>query len=136
MFLVTGRGRPNRPTEAGVMSALLEAKGVAPECILQDPISTDTISSVVECARIIKAQPGVQSVVVCSDRYHIPRCRWLFQLLGVHTLAGDLPSGLQANGHLRWAYYYVREAAAIVLDTALLLSTRLLKGLRSRPSEQ
>lgn len=125
VFLVTGGGGPNRQTEAEVMSALLEAKGVAPERILQDPISTDTLSSVVQCARIIKGQTSVRSVIVCSDRYHIPRCRWLFRLLGVRTLVGEMPSGLRANGHLRWAYYYAREAAAIILDTVVLLFGRL-----------
>lgn len=121
VFLVTGGGAPNRQTEAAAMSVLLQAKSVAPERILQDPVSTDTLSSVVHCARIIKSQRSVSSVVVCSDRYHIPRCRWLFRLLGVYTLASDMPSGLGVNGRLRWSYYYAREAAALVLDTVLLL---------------
>lgn len=125
VFLVTGGGAPNRPTEAGVMSALLVARSVAPERILQDPISADTLSSLIQCAKIIKAQTCVRSVVVCSDRYHIPRCRWLFHLLGVRTLASDMPSGLRANGPLRWTYYYAREAVAIVLDTVVLLVGRL-----------
>ncbi len=124
-FLVTGGGRPNHKTEAGVMSELLAAKGVPPERILQDPVSSDTLSSVVHCTQIIRSQNGVQSVVVCSDRYHIPRCRWLFRLLGVKALAGDMPSGLPANGLLRWTYYYVREFAAIILDTLLLPFSRL-----------
>jgi len=126
VFLVTGGGDRSRQTEAEVMSALLQAKSVSQERILQDPISTGTLSSVVHCARIIKRQNCVHSVVVCSDRYHISRCRWLFHLLGVHTLAGEMPSGLRANGHPRWAYYYLREAAALVLNTVVLLFGRLL----------
>jgi vancomycin permeability regulator SanA len=134
-FLVTGGGGSNRPTEAAAMSALLEAKSVAPERIFQDPVSKNTLSSVVQCARIIKSQNCVHSVVVCSDRYHIPRCRWLFYLLGVPTLAGDMPSGLAANGYLRWACYYVREAAALVPDTVALLFGRLRResALSSKP---
>ena len=126
-FVVTGQGSGGR-TEAVAMAAVLQANGVPRERIIQDPASHDTLSSVIQCANIIKRQTGVESVIVCSDRYHIPRCRWLFHLLHVPTLRGDMPSGLRANGVFRWTYYYLREAPAIVLDTILLLLRRLRQG--------
>ena len=37
-----------------------------------------------------------------------------------------MPSGREANGIVRWTYYYVRELFAIPWDTLLLLSRRIL----------
>jgi uncharacterized SAM-binding protein YcdF (DUF218 family) len=121
-FLVSGGLGKNPPTEAEVMRNLLIAAGIPEARILMDPSSKDTLASIRNCAHIIAGLP-VARVLVCSDVYHIPRCRLLFRLLGVKTESAKVASGRAANGLLRWLFLYVREAAAIPWDTALLLAS-------------
>lgn len=124
IYLVTGGRRGRRPAESEVMEAYLRAAGVPDERIWTDDESTDTLSSITRCAQIIKARNGGASVMVCSDRYHVPRCRWLFRLLGVPTRFALMPSGREANGTVRWTYYYLRETVAFPVDTLILLLRR------------
>jgi uncharacterized SAM-binding protein YcdF (DUF218 family) len=123
IYIVTGGVGRYGPTEADVMRAELEASGIHADQIESETLSTDTLSSVVNCARLIH-RLAPNGVLICSDRYHIPRCRWLFWLLGVSTHAAPMPSGRAANGILKWSYYYLREFAATPLDTLLLLARR------------
>ncbi len=109
------------------MKSLLQAAGVPEDRILTDPESNDTLTSIIRCANILKGRKQVDSVVVCTDRYHLPRCRWLFWLLGVPTSKRPMPGGLGANGIWRWAYYYAREILAIPWDTVLLTGRRVLQ---------
>jgi len=120
-YVVTGGVGRWGNAEAEVMKAELQARGVPAARIETETASNDTLSSTMHCARIIHAHQKPDAVFVCSDRYHIPRCRWLFYLLGVHTRATPTPSGRGPNGFLRWSYYYLRELLAIPVDTALLL---------------
>ena len=103
------------------MRSLLESQGVASDQITDESDSHDTLSSVIHCSEVVRRRFPADTVYACSDRYHIPRIRWLFHLLGVPTMAANMPSGLKANGPLQWSYYYVRETAALMVDTAILL---------------
>ena len=126
VFLLTGT-----PAEFNLMRALLRREGVADDSILEESHSASTLASVIHCSSLLGryARPH-DSVVVCSDRYHIPRCRWLFYLLNVRTAAAPVPSGREANGLLRWGYFYAREMAALILDTLILLISRVAQSLR------
>jgi len=124
-FLVTGGIGKNNFSEAEVMKETLLRHKVLPEKIIVDDQSKDTLDSVVICSRILKDHlPTFQSVVVCSDIYHVPRSRWLFYLRGIKTQRTKVQSGLPANGLIKWMYYYIRELAAIVYDTILILKHR------------
>lgn len=123
-YVLTGGAGRWGPPEADVMKAELRAGGVPDERIATEAASNDTLSSIVNCARIIREHGKVEAVFVCSDRYHVPRCRWLFWLLGIPTRPADMPSGRSANGIVRWSYYYVREGLATPVDTLLLLVRR------------
>jgi len=125
VYLVTGGRKGRKPAEAEVMKNRLRAAGVADERIWTDNESTDTLSSVIRSSQIIRGQRNVGSVIVCSDRYHVPRCRWLFRLVGVPTVFQPMPSGREANGNVRWIYYYLREVAALPVDTLALAIRRL-----------
>lgn len=126
LFLATGGVGKHPPSEARIMRNMLLEKGIAEPDILLDEASTDTLSSVRNCTRILHALPELGDVVICSDVYHIPRCRWLFHLYGIPSRAGQVESGRRANTALRWMYYYTREALAIPWDTALVLLSQLL----------
>jgi uncharacterized SAM-binding protein YcdF (DUF218 family) len=120
LFLVSGGVGKYPPSEAEVMAKLLQDAGIAADQILLDDRSTDTLGSVRNCTRILRSLPGFGDVIVCSDIYHIPRCRWLFKLLGVSTLPGKVASGRSQNKASRWVYYYLREIVALPWDTLLV----------------
>lgn len=126
VYLATGGPGRFGPPESQVMAALLQAAGVPDDHILTDPRSNDTLASVVNCSSILRNRQCIEPVVICTDRYHAPRCRWLFWLSGIRTTKRLMPSGREANGIVRWTYYYVRELFAIPWDTLLLLSRRIL----------
>lgn len=109
------------------MALLLNHAGVPPERILLDEKSTDTLESVRNCARILRSLPAMGEVFICTDLYHIPRCRWLFRMYGISTRAGKIASGLPQNKAWRWLYYYLREFAALPWDTAAAVLQRMIR---------
>ena len=128
LFLVSGGIGRNPPSEARVMAELLRQAGVAEQNILLEESSNDTLSSVRNCVRILRSLSVFGRVVICSDTYHIPRCRWLFHLYGISTQAGRVESGRSENSALRWFYYHIREAAALLLDTVVVLVSQISPG--------
>jgi vancomycin permeability regulator SanA len=120
-FLVSGGVGVHPPSEAEVMARLLRESGVPEPNILREDQSTDTMESVRRCVDIVSGFPDLGNVVICSDVYHIPRCRWLFRLLGIRTLAGEVQSGRCENSWSRWMYYLLREVAALPWDTLVVL---------------
>jgi vancomycin permeability regulator SanA len=131
IFLVSGGVGEHPPSEAAVMSRLLQEAGVPEKNILLEEESTDTLQSVGNCVRILQSLTSSGDVVVCSDVYHIPRCRWLFKLYGISTRPGEVASGRSQNKLPRWWYYYLREFAALPWDTLMVLGSRAGIGERS-----
>jgi vancomycin permeability regulator SanA len=121
-YIVTGGKGRFGPPEADVMAEMLISAGIPESRIDADRKASDTLSSIVNCTQIMRLRGITEPVFVCSDRYHIARCRWLFLLMGVHTRPAFMPSGRAANGNVRWAYYYVREWFATPVDTAILVA--------------
>ena len=127
IFLPTG-GNSRRwgRSEAEVMTRLLTDAGVENENIFPETDSSNTLESLTNCARMIKRFPDSVRVVVCSDSFHLPRCRLLLAILGIGSDKRPMPRGLPSLGFVRWAYYSAREALAIPVDTILLLLYRML----------
>jgi vancomycin permeability regulator SanA len=125
-YLATGGQGRFGPPEATVMTSLLEVAGVTNDHILVDTEAHDTLSSVLNCARILKTR-SFDSVIVCTDRYHVPRCRLLFWMLGIRTTKQVMPSGVGTAGLPRWIYYYLRECLALPWDAMLLSGRRLIQ---------
>lgn len=118
-YLVTGGLGP--PAEAEVMAGLLVALGVPDRHIIREPRSADTLQSARACARLLSGRSDVRTVVVCSSRYHLPRCVLLLRLLGIAAEAGAMPPDRPELGLAEWLFYVVREAVAIPYDAALVL---------------
>jgi uncharacterized SAM-binding protein YcdF (DUF218 family) len=117
-----GVGRPG-PSEASAMASVLRARGLVERRLIVDEESRDTLQSVLVAHRLVRAQ-GHAHVVVCSDRYHVPRIRLMLGALGVATEPGPAPAGAYepSRGHtLRMA---LREAVAIPYDLAIVLARR------------
>ena len=125
LFLPSGGVGNHPPSEARVMADLLRQAGILKENILIEEASDDTLSSVRNCVRLLRALPSFGDVVICSDSYHIPRCRWLFCLYGISSRAGQVQSGRSQNRILRWMYYYLRDGVGLAWDTLLVMMSRI-----------
>lgn len=134
LFLVTGGSHLGAPAEAVVMKTLLEQADVPERNIIMESASTDTLTSVVRCAEIIRALPASPQVIVCTDRYHIVRCRWLFSLLGIPTGSATVRNAKESNSIVRLIFWYLREIPATIWDTLLLLGKVGSSVPRSAPS--
>lgn len=117
-----GRGRYG-PPESAVMAALLRGRGVPPERILEEPTGTDTLSSVLACAALLRARGHAGPVFAATSGYHLPRCLLLLRLAGLPARAVP-PPGADPSWPRRW-YWRLREAPALPYDAALMLAARL-----------
>ena len=123
-FLPTGGVGRHPPSEAAVMRALLLGAGVDERQIVIEEQGTDTFSSIARCVRIARAAGEPASVTVCSDGYHLPRCRLVFRALGVPTSGAPTRGAARALGARRLAWALAREIAATPWDVALALLAR------------
>lgn len=120
LYMLTGGVGKHPPSEARVMADLLEEAGVPESRVLLDEGAGDTLESVRNCVALLRQLPAYGDVIVCSDTYHIPRCRLLFRMYGIPTRPGKVVSGWRENTARRWFYYYLREIVAIPWDTLLV----------------
>lgn len=120
-YLPTGAVGRHPPSEASVMARLLVAHGVSPARIRLEEASTNTLSSAVNCARMLGGRPG--PVRVASSGYHLPRCLLLMRLAGVRATRCPPPPSLGPWFSV-W-YWRLRECAALPVDAVLMLPRRL-----------
>lgn len=117
-----GVARPG-PSEASIMAAMLLRHGVAPERIILDEASLDTLQNVA-AAQAETVRGGHPHVIVCSDGYHLPRIRLLLRLHGVESRPGPVrrgPAGAPVHG---WLGMSLREGLAIPHNLAVMLARR------------
>lgn len=114
IFIPSGGIAQNRPcSEAEAMRALLIEAGVNSKRIFMEDKSKNTLQNIIHSARIIRQFPAPRNVIVCSDNYHILRCRWLLHLMGISAFYRPMPGPRNQVGWMRWMYFCVREAVAI-----------------------
>lgn len=132
LYLVTGAAGRHGPPESTVMAGLLRDHGVAGGRIVEEPTGTDTLSSVLACARLLRGMGHAGPVRVATSGYHLPRCVALFRLAGVAARPAPppaLPPGHPWTARWRWR---LREGAALPWDAGLMLWHRL-RGRAARP---
>jgi vancomycin permeability regulator SanA len=111
------------PSEASIIADGLVSCGIAPERLVLDEASLDTLQSVVAAARFVRER-ALEGCVVCSDRYHIPRIRMLLAALGTRSKSGPTAPGLAGTRPYYWAKMHLREALAIPYDLVIVLARR------------
>lgn len=85
---VGGKGR-HGPPEADVMRQLLLEAGVDDGAVWAVPEGENTIASLRACWPALCAELAAGGVVhVCSDAYHVRRCRMILRLWGLRTRPG------------------------------------------------
>jgi uncharacterized SAM-binding protein YcdF (DUF218 family) len=90
LLLLSGGGSGPVP-EAEIMRRMALARGVPDAALLVEPRSRDTVENARESARLLRPRGG-RSVVLVSDRVHLPRAALLFRLAGLRV-AGRVGSG-------------------------------------------
>lgn len=111
------------PSEASVMAESLARHGIARDRLILDEASLDTLQSAVVAARLARER-GHGHVVVCSDRYHMPRVRLLIGALGVRATPGPVWPGRGGAPFGNWTWMMLREGLAIPYDVAIVLTRR------------
>jgi len=132
LFIPTGGIGRFGPSEASVMAALLEARGVGVERILPEETGTDTLSSARAVAALVRRRPIAAPVFAASSLYHLPRCLLLLRLLGVPARAAIPPAVPAATRWWRRCYWWLREVPALPYDVALALLMRRRQQGRTR----
>lgn len=105
------------------MGQVLRREGIAPNRLVLDEASLDTLQSVIATARLVR-QRGLDRALICSDRYHLPRIRLLLALLGVATQVCQTAKGHAGARSIYWLRMYLREALAIPYDFAIVIARR------------
>lgn len=123
-ILASGGVGRHPPSEAQLMHDLLVEAGITDSRILLDPVSTTTLASVVNTTKVLSRRFAGASVMVCTDRYHQPRCIWLYRLAGIDAKRCPVASCRSATGLRRWLFYQLREALAFPWTTIQLLLHR------------
>jgi uncharacterized SAM-binding protein YcdF (DUF218 family) len=125
LFVPTGGIGRFGPSEASVMAALLEARGVPAERILQEETGSDTLSSVRAVVALLRKNAVTAPVFTASSRYHLPRCLLLLRVLGVRAYPASPPAVPAARHWWDRCYWWSRELLALPYDLALALLLRI-----------
>ena len=120
LLVLSGGGSGPTP-EAELMRRAAIAHGVPPTALLIDPVSRDTFENARETARLLSAR-GLGSVVLVSDRAHLPRAALLFRLAGLRV-AGR--AAVPARSLRRQTGATLREIAALPWSLLRVASHRL-----------
>jgi uncharacterized SAM-binding protein YcdF (DUF218 family) len=124
LYVPTGARGRHGPAEAAVMAGILAERGVPPARIAEERTGTDTLSSVIACARLLRARGHAGPVFAASSGYHLPRCVLLLRLAGLPARAVPAPRVPAARAWSRRWYWRLREVPAVPYDAALMLWAR------------
>jgi uncharacterized SAM-binding protein YcdF (DUF218 family) len=119
---MTGGLGQHPPTEGEVMRQVAMEAGVSAAQILLEQQATSTLESAIYCARIIR-QHGWATVLIVSDRYHLPRALLAFRSLGLQV-SGSAAAGGRYASRRRWKAWYAwgREVVAYGWYVVLILT--------------
>jgi uncharacterized SAM-binding protein YcdF (DUF218 family) len=108
VLLLSGGGNGPEP-EAEIMHRIALERGVPQAALLIETRSRDTLGNARETAVLLRTH-GLRTVVLVSDRTHLPRAALLFRLAGV-VVAGR--SGVRSSSLLGEIGAAVREMAKL-----------------------
>ncbi|MBN2113992.1 MAG: YdcF family protein [Acidimicrobiia bacterium] len=122
LLLMGGVGKAG-VSEASVMAGLARDLGVEAGRVLLEEQSTSTLEQAVAAARLAREHRWGR-VVLVTDRYHLPRARFLFQRMGLEV-CGDPARGPGGAGRWRRLAGAAREAPAWVKVAGQAIGGRL-----------
>lgn len=107
-IIVSGDNQEDTYNEVVAMKNYLIEKGVPSSAIFCDHLGVDTYSSMYRARNVF----GVNSAIVVTQAYHLPRALFAAQGLGISAVGVDAGGGPYANQD----YYNMREIFARVKD--------------------
>jgi uncharacterized SAM-binding protein YcdF (DUF218 family) len=133
VLLLSGGGNGPEP-EAEIMRRIALAHRVPEIALLIEPRSRDTLGNARETALLLRAH-GLRSVVLVSDRAHLPRATLLFRLAGVEVAGRTGVRSRSLPGEIRAA---AREMAKLPgsLVRALLVGRKKPTAVTSASAER
>lgn len=107
-ILVSGGRETNGFDEADVMRGYLLAHGVPADAVLEDHQGYTTWATALNTSALVRSQ-HLQSVLVISQYFHLPRCEFAFHRAGIATVFAAYP----AYATLWDVYAVAREMVAL-----------------------
>jgi uncharacterized SAM-binding protein YcdF (DUF218 family) len=123
-FMPTGGAGKAEFVEAKVIRRILLESGVPAEHIILEPSARNTLQSARLCDALLRAASDVESVIPCTNPFHIPRCATLLRLQGWPVRLVPMPSDLRKVPWWKLLFYWVKELVALPCDVVLLLLSR------------
>lgn len=120
----TGGAGEHGPAEAKVMKLTLVEAGIPARRIVVEPEGRDTLESIRLCDRLLKRRGDCRRVVICTSRYHQPRCALLFRLLGYKAVVMPMTKSIGRMRRRTYGRMMAREIVALPYDALLLLAKR------------
>lgn len=108
-LLLSGGPAGYGQTEAGVMQAWVRAAGVPASAIVLEAHARTTLDNAVNCTAIARTQRW-QTLLLVSERYHLPRARLAFRLAGAPVIASSGPAEPPGGGWAHWLRLGAHEA--------------------------
>ena len=127
LYVPTGGLGTHPPAEAEIMASLLRDADIEQHRILPETTGTDTVSSIRQVHRLLRAAGHTGPVFAATSAYHLPRCVLLLRLAGLPARACPPPPGPAATHWRKRWYWRLREIPAIPWDAALILGLRALR---------
>ena len=112
VFVSGGQGPDETQTEASVMAAYLERRGIAPERIVREEQASDTRENLIFSAELAQAR-GVDtaSVLIITSDFHMARAKYIARTLGMMPYgltSATAPWVLKVNYELREVFAFVK----------------------------
>jgi uncharacterized SAM-binding protein YcdF (DUF218 family) len=108
VMLLSGGGKGPEP-EAEIMRIAASARGVPAAALVVEPNAQDTLGNARETSTLLRAR-GWRTIVLVSDRTHLPRATLLFRLAGIEVVGR---SGVRSRPALKEVGAAVYEAMAL-----------------------
>lgn len=126
LFVPLGGAQGERPAEARVIERLLREAGVPAAAIVGVPAGRTTITSLRAARPLLRELAASAPRVrwhVCTDHYHVLRCRVILRLWGMRSSGAAAPRPQLPRRTL--AALYVRDGVALLKDVPLALWWRV-----------
>lgn len=131
-LLVLSGGGAGPVAEAETMRQAALALGVPEAALLIEAGSRNTFENAHETARLLGGR-GLGSVVLVSDRVHLPRAALLFRFAGLRIAGLAGVAGVKPRSIRREAGLAIHEIAALPRSLYRVLITKMRGGRVSRP---
>lgn len=130
LIILSGGLGLHPPTEAEAMAAICKDASVPDDVLLLEDCSTSTFDNVQFSADLLW-QRDANSVIVVTDRFHMPRAAMCFRYLGFETQTSASPSSNFPGSRWRRLRAWAREILALPYYRVMLS-----KRLQQRASEK